>query len=290
MPYGLLGSPAVIPLPDRCWHAEAEIWRRRVLDNGGSVSQQTMAAVDQFCRDIAAAGLRGRFYRLNLFCGTGLAAALVPLYVGERIGVPRGSGTDTNNNFVAGDYNETGSSSGLTGNGSTKYLSTGLAGNSIRAPDAHLGVGLLQTESSAGSYKTLIGAVHIANATAYLIDARNGDRRCVTMGSYSASAEVFGDSVSPFVAGAGPLAAGRIIAAWPAMYRNGSPSGAIATASRAFGSATAYSVFVEQYASSIGSPTNARMGWYSIGLGMGQDEVRLFDRAIVRFQLALQRT
>ena len=38
----------------------------------------------------------------------------------------KGSGTLTNNNFVTGDYTVTGSGAGLTGDGSTKYLDTGL--------------------------------------------------------------------------------------------------------------------------------------------------------------------
>jgi hypothetical protein len=37
--------------------------------------------VSKFCSAIASAGIRDRFYRLNLFCGSNLNAALVPLYL-----------------------------------------------------------------------------------------------------------------------------------------------------------------------------------------------------------------
>lgn len=57
------------------FHPEAQDWRNRVITNGGTVSGSTLTAVSNFCRSIDAAGLRDRFYRLNLFCGTGLSAA-----------------------------------------------------------------------------------------------------------------------------------------------------------------------------------------------------------------------
>lgn len=103
---------------------EALAWRAAVIANGGTVSASTLAAVSNFCNAIQTAGIRDRFYRLNLFAGTGLSAALVPLYRGQSLGGTQfGNTTDTNVNFAAGDYAE---STGLTGNGSSKYLQTGL--------------------------------------------------------------------------------------------------------------------------------------------------------------------
>lgn len=108
-------------------HHDALDWARRVVTNSGSVSQSTLRAVSAFCDAIDRAAIRDRFYRLNLFCGTGLNACLVPLFRGPSLGGTQyGNTTDTNNNFVSGDYNETGASGGLNGNGSTKYLETGL--------------------------------------------------------------------------------------------------------------------------------------------------------------------
>jgi hypothetical protein len=108
-------------------HHDALDWARRVVTNSGSVSQSTLRAVSAFCDAIDRAAIRDRFYRLNLFCGTGLNACLVPLFRGPSlVGTQYGNTTDTNNNFVSGDYNETGASGGLNGNGSTKYLETGL--------------------------------------------------------------------------------------------------------------------------------------------------------------------
>jgi hypothetical protein len=114
--------------PKASGHPEALAWRSAVTANGGTVSASTMTAVTAFCKSIdATAGLRACFYRLNLFCGTGLEACLVPLYrAPASSGTQYGNTTDTNSNFVSGDYTETGTSGGLVGNGSTKRLSTGL--------------------------------------------------------------------------------------------------------------------------------------------------------------------
>lgn len=120
-------------------HPEAAAWRTAVTSNGGSVSGTTLSAVDKFCKAIDTAGIRDRFYRLNLFCGTGLSAALVPLYRGpSRTGTQHGNTTDTNNNFVSGDYAETGATGGLKGDGSTKYLATGLPMTFLGSNQLHM--------------------------------------------------------------------------------------------------------------------------------------------------------
>lgn len=120
-------------------------WRDRVVANSGSVSASTFQAVSKFCNDIDRAGIRDRFYRLNLFCGTGLNACLVPLYRGpSRTGTQYGNTTDTNNGpFVSADYNETGSNGGLNPNNtsSAKSLNTGFAiagSGSPVTPDGHV--------------------------------------------------------------------------------------------------------------------------------------------------------
>jgi len=118
-------------------HPEAAAWRSAVVANGGSVSATTLKAVADFCKAIDGYGLRDRFYRLNLFVGDGLNAALVPLYRGpSRTGTQYGNATDTNvGTFVSGDYSE---SVGLDGNG-TNHLNTGLNANVLPA-DPHIGI------------------------------------------------------------------------------------------------------------------------------------------------------
>lgn len=110
------------------YHAEALAWKTAAEANGGTVTTSTLAAVSTFCNAIDAAGIRDRFLRLNLFCGSNLAAARTPLYRGASLtGTQYGSAADVNNGpFVSGDYSE---STGLTGNGTSKYLDTGVTFN-----------------------------------------------------------------------------------------------------------------------------------------------------------------
>jgi hypothetical protein len=121
-----------ITLAPQVSNADAQSWINRVYINGGSVSSSTAAAVNTFCDAIdygvGGVSIRDRFYRLNLFCGTGLNACLVPLYRGQSLGGTQyGNTTDTNvGPFVVGDYAETGASGGLNANGTSKYLATGL--------------------------------------------------------------------------------------------------------------------------------------------------------------------
>ena len=143
--------------PKASGHPDANAWRAAVTANGGSVSGSTFAAVDKFCRDIDAAGIRNRFYRLNLFCGNSdasLNAVRTPLYRGpSRTGTQYGNTTDTNNNFVAGDYAE---NSGLKGNGSTKYLETGLPMTFLGSAELHMFVSF--NPEANDFFRCLIGA------------------------------------------------------------------------------------------------------------------------------------
>lgn len=119
-------------------HADTQNWRQRVIVAGGSVSKATAQSVDVFVRGIIADGLRDRFYRLNLFAGDNMQAALVPLYRGPSTGGTQyGYEYDQNNGpFETADLS---ASLGLSANGTTKYLNTGLSGLSLpSAYDIHI--------------------------------------------------------------------------------------------------------------------------------------------------------
>jgi hypothetical protein len=138
---------------------DAQDWINRVYANGGTVSASTASAVNTFCNAIDTAGIRDRFYRLNLFAGTGLNACLVPLYRGpSRTGTQYGNTTDTNNGpFVSGDYVETGASGGLTGaNG--KNISTGVQPLASGSPIAAFGFNALLSITRPAGRATVIGA------------------------------------------------------------------------------------------------------------------------------------
>lgn len=277
--------------PTQNQHPEAADWANRVRTNGGSVSGSTLLAVSRFCRAIDAAGIRDRFYRLNLFCGNSdasLNAVRTPLYRGpSRTETQYGNALDTNVNFVQGDYAETGSSSGLKGNGTSKYLNTGFKANTNAYTDTHFGCGLLATETGSAAYKHLMGAYRSAGTLAWFsIYARKNDAvACCHFGNYSASSG-FGDTVNT-----SSLAIGNIVSVYPTMYRNGVASGATATAGNNY--ANADDIFVFAVYGNGTAPfehTDSRLGWYSIGAAMTAGQVASFHTAITSFNSSLSRT
>jgi hypothetical protein len=146
-----LASRWGITLAPQVSNADAQDWINRVYANGGQVSASTAAAVNTLCDSLDASGVRPLIYRMGIFCGSNLNAALVPLYRGPSLGGTQyGNTTDTNVGglFVSGDYNETGASGGLKGNGTTKHLDTGFAQSTVPLSNLHLSASFLQMDTS----------------------------------------------------------------------------------------------------------------------------------------------
>lgn len=92
-------------------------WLARAKANGSvGASEGELNLMDGFFRDLDAAGLLLLIPHLNLMMGADLTAALTATVATS------GSATATSFNFVAGDYSRT---TGLIGNGVSKYLDTG---------------------------------------------------------------------------------------------------------------------------------------------------------------------
>jgi hypothetical protein len=154
----IIQSPIGIEDTPPLFDIEVSSWETRVLANGGTISATTKDRVNTFVLAVKAAGLRSRFLRLNLFVGDNLAAGLTPLFLNgdESLSVFLGNTYDANNNFIGGDYSESGVSGGLQGNGSNKYADTGFSPLGVSALGLNT-AGLLvycRTETPSG---TLIG-------------------------------------------------------------------------------------------------------------------------------------
>lgn len=275
--------------PRASGHPEALAWRDAVVANGGTVSASTLAAVTALCKSIDSAGIRDRFYRLNLFCGDNLTACLVPLYRGPSLsGTQFGNTTDTNVNFLTTDYVELGAGGGLTGNGSSKYLQSGIA------PSAWVSLNL-------GS--------HLA---AYKCTSTNSG---ALIGAAIRAADPTQNQV--WELGAGGLGAGGRTGAFGAPGTHNSFLGV--TRSGGTGTTTARSFRNDQFsADNSGSDvptavslpfaifarnsqgadgtayvptlyTNQRLAAYSVGLHLTNDAVVLLNNAMQTFQAALGR-
>lgn len=267
------------------FHPDAADWRTRVVANGGTVSASTMKAVDTFCKAIATAGLRDRFFRLNLFAGTGLSAALVPLFRGPSLGGTQlGNTTDTNTNFVSGDYVETGASGGLTA-GTNKRLNTGLNQTDVGAASCHLSVyeaakatgafnNRIGSRTSALTHEHVLTGANPASSMAYGIDATAGVRRATTTSYTEAGAFWLGSNLSSTES---------------TLYKNGTSVGTASPLARTAQS-LAYFVFALNESGTAGDPmTTGRLASYSVGLGVTAEQAVAYNTAMQAFQTALTR-
>jgi len=262
-------------------HPEAASWRTRVIANGGTVSAATFAAVEAFCRAVDTAGIRSRFYRLNLFCGTGLASALVPLYRGQSLGGTQfGGTTDANTNLVAGDYNETGTSAGFRG-GTGKYINTGLKANALPQTDRHISA-VVDVANALGS-QYAIGCDNFGSGSNFYWGVLRGTASGTAM---VRAANVAANSPNVTVTGnAQILASGNGSAS---VYSNGAlattgPGGVFTAAN--------LDVWVVglNRGGSLGDTWTGRVQSYSIGLGMTAAQASSFYTAMQAFQTALTR-
>ena len=274
------------------FHPEAQDWRNRVIANGGTVSGSTLTAVSNFCRSIdAASGLRAAILRANLFCGNDLNACLVPLYrAASRTASVLGNTTDTNFNFVSGDFQETGSGGGLVGNGSSKYLDTGLAPSVLSSlTSVHLSYSGTSLETSGD--RIAIGAYGGTGAAApdlYSADVYAGylSARAVRLGNAgSVGATTIatpGTTESHFIGT-------RTAAAASAIYRGGTLATSSTTSASPTSTTRPFFVFALNQSPSPAAYTAARMRMYSIGNGLTAAQALAFSNAVIALNTALGR-
>ena len=268
-------------------HPDAAAWRSAVVANGGSVSASTMRAVSTFCAAIDAAGIRDRYYRLSLMCGTGLNAALVPLYRGPTFGGTQyGNATDTNvGPFVSGDYVETGASGGLVGNGTSKRLDTGLSSGSLPSIlSGHLSVYMRANAISATN--GLVMADDGTNRVGFFLRPSQTLR-----GTWAEIVNSASNNESSFAPGYDTsLYTFTRTAADESVIYEGSSSANTNTVSVSPGVCSQpWFVFASNANGVASNFSTARLAGYSIGTGLSSADVVAYESAMTAFQTALGR-
>lgn len=270
--------------PTQNLHPDAASWASRVVANGASVSGSTLRAVNQFCKDVSAANIRDRFYRLNLFCGTGLNACLVPLYRGQSLGGTQfGNTTDTNVGglFVASDYNETGASGGLIGNASTKYLRTGFTHNTLPQNDSH--IASYEISRAGSTFRTSIGCRTTGTTGNFILGTWASTSQYALVAYENNSSLAIGNSNGGFYVGTITGASAT------ALYRNGTGKVTTALTTRTPGPQEIF-VFALNDGGLLSVPTDARLAGYSFGLQMTDAQIASYNTAMQAFQTALGRS
>lgn len=270
-------------------HPDVNNWLNTVTLNGGSASSSTIAALNTFCNSIESAGLRNKFYRLNLFCGNNLASCRVPLFNAISYNnVQYGYDQDSIFNFSISDYSE---SSGLRSASATGYLDTGVIAASFELNNIHMGVGILSTDTSTTvTSRTLIGLQDGVSPQQFSLDvASSSNAGLAIFGRFGTTTDRFGDLGSSTIGTR--LGVGNIVASWPTMYRNGAATGATATTYQNYSSTFAKTIYV--FALNLQGTaarfTDARLGWYSIGSSLTAQNTISFNTIINTFYSNISR-
>jgi hypothetical protein len=255
---------------------DAQAWQSAVVANGGTVSDSTLSAVSEFCKSAKTDGYWASLTRINLFCGDQLAAALVPLKVGG------GNSTDTNMNFVPDDYAE---ATGLTGDGSTKYLKTGIIPSTMLNLNSTHGA-VYNRSSTAAAGGVHIGATDGTNPLRYHMPFTDGNSYVDEYNNANGRVNTSVTVSAPY----GFMVGTRTSASSHVIYRNGSSIASNST-SASIGSLEANELYVFAGNSSgsavalVAQPLAA----YSIGAGLSPTDVTNFNTAMQTFQTALGR-
>jgi len=279
-------------------HMEVDKWLANVYWNAGGANSTTIAALNTFCNAIDNAGIRSKFYRLNLFCGNNLQACCVPLYTSTSYyDQSLGLAVDMNNGFVSGDYNETGSNGGLLGDGTSKHLRTGLRPDKLPSGfeyNCHLSA----YRKTAGNTQALMGSY-------YYDTTITANRHSYEIAQNTIILNATGGPTIPTISGYPAFQLGiRSSSSYSIAYTN-STAGTPYTASiTAFATNVPFIIFGRNLIT--GSPpsdggqsafgtynstflTTSLLAGYSIGSSLSSSEAIAFYNAIQAFQTSLGR-
>jgi hypothetical protein len=210
---------------------------------------------------------------VGVFAGANLTAALVKLK-------HAGQATLTNNNFVSGDYAETGANGGLAGNGSTKYLGTGFNASTSLPDNSHLSFYLREDVAAAGN-RAAIGA--LTSPEQYWLGALTPTSDTTgRLGQLLAATQN-----SPF--NKGFLTVSRHSASLVKLYRDGLAVAQNTSAVVHTKPDTTFNVFAWNTAGTAGAFLGARGSFYSIGAGLSDAEAMALRAAVQTLQVALNR-
>lgn len=260
-------------------NAETQVWYDKVITAGGTVSDETLTAIDVFFQQLADSSLRGKLLRANLICGDGLTSVKIPQILSDhKDSTTMGYVIDSLMLWVDDDYTE------LTGLGNaantTKYIKTGFNPatiSEITLDSAGLGVYFLTDVAVSavnGMLTTDFFALLIHQATNLSYARINA-----TSGSSSASTTSLGY-----------WDGNRTLSTHQDLYLNGALFNHIARVSSAEANQVKGCFFLAYNLN--GNPSNydtRKLGCYTIHLGLNATEERALNNIIEVFQDALGR-
>jgi hypothetical protein len=246
----------------------------RIAANGGSVTNSSMTLADTFVRGLLEAGLWPKLLEVGLFIGNNLNAALVKLKYPNG-----GQGVLVNNNFVAGDYAETGANGGLLGNGTTKVLRTGTPQTAIGAT-GHVSF-YLREDLSGIDDRGLLGAVELPQFFGIFKSSNATDLVNCFGGGVSAT---YQNVTKGFFCGV------RSAPTDLNLFKNGVGLGTTTTAATVANTSNDFAVWAMNYGASCYKYLDKRGSFYSLGQTLNAPEALQFYNLVQALQAGLGRS
>ena len=256
--------PAVCP--------EVADYQARFAGSNGTIKTETLQALDRFVRTTILSGVWSKLLEVYPFCGDTLNGAMVKL---KRVSAITPDLTAAN--LVAGDYTERGTSGGIAGNGTTKYIDTNFTQNQLAAA-SFLAVYLRETETA--NPKCWMGANSATDWST--MRSASATQSQVLLGGASVAA-------APVDLTAGLYAGDRSSNNRLDVYKNG-----VTTANNAGAVAPAYSannlfVLARNNAGVAAEWTAKRIGFAALGTSMTAAEHLAFYNAVQNLMTELGR-
>lgn len=265
-------TPAVRQIIFGAYDPDAQDYFNRVEALGGSLETSKKKAVNNRARAAKAHGIWAKTHRWNLYCTDTFSGLFIPLKAGS------GSASDTNANFVSGDYSP---ATGLTGNGTNKYSSSTVLANALAANDTHFAIYNRSSTDAQGGY---CGVTEGANQFSLLPPYSDGDfysLQYALAGGGSASSP---NLAAPF----GFLVGSRTTGTEHAIYRNGVSLASNGTNAGALPTLAIF-IFARNLNGAADSFMSSPLAAYRIGSGLTASEVAADYADEQEFQTALGR-
>jgi hypothetical protein len=250
---------------------DAEAYFARIVTAGSTIDATAQAAINDFCVGCKDDSIWTLLLDIGPLCGSDLTAALIKL---KKLS----SGWSyTNNNFTGGDYSQ---ATGLTGNGTTTYLATGVLGTDMTFNSTGIGF-YNRTTVSAGPGGCEAGATASSSSELNLYAPYYGDDH-VYSDHYDDAHELDGGVISG--------APGFIFGTRPASnehtaYRNGS---ALSTRSTLGGTLPSSELTFFRINGRINF-SNDSLAFLHLTLGMTSTQAAAFYTRVQALQTALGR-
>lgn len=264
-------------------------WANRVVFNGGATpSVTTLSALSTFYATLVSTGLINKMYVINIVAPDSLTAALTPFWNVNGAG---GNDPWINHSFVGGDLTV----NGLIGNGSSKYLDSGIVPANTFLSDSNGGVTVYTTVNTVNvSDADFYCAQAVGQAMGLLVNQGSGGAGSSFLDCYSQTAGSGRISASNptwtgYLSGNAGVLDGSIIAAIYKASSSVAHTTLVSSTTSTGGTRPTIPMFAFAD-NNIGSPalfTNKRYSFFATHAGLLSAESQNFYNAIQALRTAL---